>query len=208
MKRFLFFLIVTFLASQEAVISIEKGPLKVVVASANPVKINAVEEIIKLYSFLSYAQVIARPVPSLVSEQPLFFEEIVLGAKNRAENAFEDCDYSVGLESGLFKLPGSESTYMCICVCTIYDGEKHHLGLSCGFVLPPKIVSLILNEGMNLGDAAYHSGLTTNPKLGSSEGAIGVLTKGRITRTEGIKHALTAALISLENKNLYEQSPN
>jgi non-canonical (house-cleaning) NTP pyrophosphatase len=35
--------------------------------------------------------------------------------------------------------------------------------------------------------------------LGSAEGIIGVLTKGRLTRKEYVKQAITMALINLEN---------
>jgi len=45
--------------------------------------------------------------------------------------------------------------------------------------------------------------LTENPKIGSAEGSIGVLTKDRIMRKEYIKQAVVMALIPMENKELY-----
>jgi non-canonical (house-cleaning) NTP pyrophosphatase len=40
--------------------------------------------------------------------------------------------------------------------------------------------------------------MTTNENIGSEEGAIGILTKGRMTRKEYTKQALRTALIHLE----------
>ena len=53
---------------------------------------------------------------------------------------------------------------------------------------------------MELSDACFMSGITTNAKLGSAEGLIGILTEGRINRLEYTKQALVCCLIALENE--------
>ncbi|MBI3573172.1 MAG: DUF84 family protein, partial [Candidatus Kerfeldbacteria bacterium] len=49
----------------------------------------------------------------------------------------------------------------------------------------------------------HRVGLTTNPKLGSYEGAIGLLTKGKMPRKDLTKQAVVTALVRFENKELY-----
>jgi len=51
-----------------------------------------------------------------------------------------------------------------------------------------------------MNQAFSRAGLTNNPKLGSQEGAVGLLTKGRLTRKEYTKQAIRTALIHLENE--------
>jgi non-canonical (house-cleaning) NTP pyrophosphatase len=48
--------------------------------------------------------------------------------------------------------------------------------------------------------------LTNDPKIGSARGAVGILTKNRWRRKDTIKQAVIAALVQLENKNLYQKS--
>lgn len=46
--------------------------------------------------------------------------------------------------------------------------------------------------------AAYQAGFTKNPKVGSAEGLVGIMTKGRLTRKDYTKEAIRMALIHLE----------
>jgi len=61
----------------------------------------------------------------------------------------------------------------------------------------------MLEEGLDMTQASNRAGLSTNPKLGSAEGLIGILTKGRITRKDYTKHALIMALAQIENSEIY-----
>ena len=173
------------------------------IGSTNIVKVEAVEEIIRGYPLLADATCVAVSAPSGVDDQPMSLEETIRGAKNRAKNAFVACDYSFGIESGLFEAPGSATGYLEACVCAIFDGTNYHLGLSCGFEVPPALLSLILKEKMTLGDACYQSGISTNTNLGSAEGLIGILSKNRINRKIYTQQAVMTALIQLENADWY-----
>jgi non-canonical (house-cleaning) NTP pyrophosphatase len=42
-------------------------------------------------------------------------------------------------------------------------------------------------------------------KVGSAEGAVGLLTKGRITRLDYIKQSIVMAMIHLENAKFYKK---
>ena len=172
------------------------------VGSMNPVKVDAVKEAILDYLGFSYALVIAKDVSSGVSKQPLSIEEIVRGAVNRAKNAFDGWDYSFGIESGLMAVPYAKSGYVNISACAIFDGSEQYLGLSSAFEYPVAVIGLV-KSGMDVDEAFYSLGLTSDPRIGYSLGAINVLTMGRINRKELIKQGIMMAMAHLENKTLY-----
>ena len=179
--------------------------MKIIVASANPQKIKAVADMVPKYDFLTGASVEGINVPSGVSDQPKSIEETVQGAINRAKAAFNDVDYSFGIESGLMAVPQTKSGIMDVCVCAIYDGKNIHLGLSSAFEPPQKIVDL-MHKGMDMSQACVEIGLTNNPKLGSSEGLVGILTCGRLDRLAYTAQAVTTAMIHLENAHLFNKN--
>ena len=173
------------------------------IGSLNPVKVGAVTEVISNYNFLLPLTVNTLEVFSGISEQPKSLDETVTGAINRAENSFILCDYSFGIESGLMNVPKTKTGYMDVCVCSIYDGKFHNIGLSSAFELPRKIIEFIFEYEMDLNQAFYKANLTQNEKIGSANGAIGFLTHERVTRKDYTKQAIQMALIHLENSGLY-----
>ncbi|MES2213668.1 MAG: inosine/xanthosine triphosphatase [Patescibacteria group bacterium] len=183
--------------------------MKICVGSGNGIKQNAVRELIPLYRIFDRLDVFtAANIPSGVSEQPKSLNEIITGAKNRARGAFGhgsgDVTWGFGIESGLFEVPHTKSGMMDICACVIYDGTDYHIGLSSAFECPPKVIELIHSQGMDLNDAFKAVGLTENPKLGNSEGAVGLLTNGRVNRVDYTKQAIIMALIHLENADAFK----
>ncbi len=183
----------------------------ILVGSANKNKVEAVKEVILGTPLLADCDVRGIAVESGVSEQPLSLEETIRGAKTRAENAFENCRLSIGLEGGMMVVPESGGEYMIVSICSIFDGEKHHIGMSCGFRLPKEVSRLMIEEGQDLNEALFQCGLTTDPQLGASIGGIGFFTNGRINRKEFCKQSLTTAMISIENSerfNVPEPSKN
>ena len=173
--------------------------MKINIGSITTVKVGAVSEIIQDYPHLSDAVLRELQTDSGVSVQPKSLEETIQGAMNRAKNVFDDCDYSIGIESGLMHVPNTKTGYMDVCVCVIYDGKEFHIGLSSAWEFPDKkITELMIKEGLDMSEAINRAGLTDNPQIGSEEGAIGILTKGRLTRKDYTKQALRTALIHLE----------
>ncbi|MDP3990141.1 MAG: inosine/xanthosine triphosphatase [archaeon] len=174
------------------------------VGSKNNVKIEAVRQVLNGYDQFKDGLVEGIDVESNVSEQPFSLEDTVLGAINRATNAFVDCDYGVGLESGIFFTIVKENRrYFENTVCCIYDGNRHCLGFSPAFELSTTIMKLIFS-GMNLEEATKELKLTDNPRVGRAEGIIGILTKGKATRIEYTKPAITMAMIQYQNPELYK----
>jgi inosine/xanthosine triphosphatase len=176
-----------------------KQHMRIIVGSTNKAKVDAVAEILKEYPHLEHAEVSGMPTHSGVSNQPKTLLETITGARNRAESVFADAEYAIGIESGLMEVPHSKSGFMDICVCAIFDGKDFHLGISSAWEFPdPRVTALMIEEGLDMSQAINKAGLTTNPNIGMEEGAIGILTKGRIDRKEYTKQALRTALIHLE----------
>lgn len=173
--------------------------LRFKVGSANKAKVSAVAETLKDYPHLAEALVVGIKTDSAVSDQPLSLDETITGAMNRARSVFVDCEYSVGLESGLMAVTQAKSGYLDVCVAVIYDGSEFHLGISSAWEFKDKnIIGSMINEGLDMSQAILKAGLTENEAIGSEEGAIGIVTKGRIDRKAYTKQALQMALIHLE----------
>jgi inosine/xanthosine triphosphatase len=172
--------------------------MKIIIGSTNQIKVDAVKEILRDYPHLKDAAISAVEVSSGVADQPKSLAETVRGAMNRAKGAFKDCDFSFGLESGLMAVPNTKSGFMDVCVCAIFDGNEYHLGLSSAWEAPKKVMHHMLKGGLDMNEAAFKAGLTKNLKVGSAEGLVGIMTKGRLTRKEYTKEAIRTALIHVD----------
>jgi inosine/xanthosine triphosphatase len=177
----------------------------IAIGSTNAAKVLAVKEVL-LNSNLGHFQITSQDVKSEVSEQPLTLQETTLGAKNRAKNAFfnSQCKYAFGIESGFMESLETSTGYLHISVCSIYEGKNHYIGLSSGYEVPAEILDLVINKQMKLSQACLQSGISSNEKIGSTEGLIGVLTRGRIDRKEYSKQCIMTALLQLENLKWYQ----
>ena len=163
----------------------------VAVGSTNVAKVAAVRKALR--SFPAVAPLDAPLLPfgvaSGIAEQPIGLALTAEGARNRAVAAYaEACRVlppaarqgavlALGIESGIFEVSG---VHYDGCFVSAYDGSRHHLGLSCAFEVPPRILKLMLTQGMDMAQASNVSGISQDPKLGQGEGLIGVLSRGRV----------------------------
>ena len=177
--------------------------MRIGVGSTNKVKVNAVRETVADYEMFRDVEVVSVETSSGVSDQPLSLQETITGAKNRARAAYAGNEYGVGLESGLFDVPETKTGMMDTCVCAIYDGKEFHIGLSSCFESPIKITEMVKQGTHDITQAFNEHKLSDDPKLGAAEGAIGLLTKGKVNRLAYTKQAIVMALIHLENPHLY-----
>lgn len=97
---------------------------------------------------IQYSEIIKQDVRSDISDQPLSKEETILGATNRAKNAFKVVKdkkdiVSIGLEGGLTKIDG---IYNLICAAVIYDGKNVYIGTSKLIILPIEVSEHIQNK--------------------------------------------------------------
>jgi inosine/xanthosine triphosphatase len=172
------------------------------VGSTNQTKVAAVKNLLAGHKLFPNATVKAVEVSVDEFGHPKTLADTIEGAKQRAKLAFSSCDYCIGIESGLIEESAAKSGYFETTVCAIYDGKNYHLGLSPSFEWPKQMVELILN-GYDGSQAFKQIGLTSQPKIGTAEGGIYILTHGKINRTKLNELAITMALIHLENPSHY-----
>ncbi|MCM8526710.1 MAG: inosine/xanthosine triphosphatase [Lentisphaeraceae bacterium] len=169
------------------------------IGSQNPVKVNALKECLETYLGVQSIDVNGCDVDSGVNDQPQTFQETFQGAKNRALASYSEGSISFGLEDGIFKIPETEKTYMNVCVCVMYNGTDFHYGCSSAFEYPEEITDLVISRALDISEALGSAGYTGNPEIGSAEGAIGILSEGRLVRKDYTKQAINSALIHLKN---------
>ena len=177
--------------------------MKINIGSKNQTKVQAVTEALKESKLFKGVDVCPIDVVTEKFGHPVTIDLVVKGAKDRARQVFQDCDYSFGIEGGLIEVPGTKSGYMEMAVCAIYDGQHFHLGLSPGFEWPKSVTELIVKKGLDGSQALRESGFTDHEKIGTAEGGIWIFTHGKMNRMEYNKLSVIMALIHLENKEHY-----
>ena len=170
-------------------------------------------------------------VPSDVPEQPLGWDQIVSGARNRARHAFSvgDCVLAVGIEDGLVRtMEGSGATetpqgsaidlsgWMNLGCAFVTDGEREGHGFSSGFAYPRGALEPAIRDQEPIGDlfddhwSRYRAlpetahGAAESVPSGRSGGNIGRLTGGRLERSGYGSHAVINALIRFLHTDLYD----
>ncbi|MBT8061927.1 MAG: inosine/xanthosine triphosphatase [Gammaproteobacteria bacterium] len=171
--------------------------MKIVVASKNPVKVQAVEAAFRARFPQTALDITSVNVESGVSDQPMSDQETRRGAHNRVDNAREripDADFWVGLEGGLETIDGEmmASAWMVIGAEDGRRGEARTPTLP----LPPQVLQLV-RDGLELGEANDQVFSTLNSKQGG--GAFGLLTDGLYTRGGVYTQTLVLALVPLTN---------
>jgi inosine/xanthosine triphosphatase len=178
--------------------------VKVVVASTNPVKVQAVRTGFACMFPGQEFEITAVSVPSGVSVQPSTDVETLQGALNRARNAalvHPQADYWVGVEGGTDQddevFPGEMYTFAWI---VVQSRDRLGKGRTGAFYLPPAVADLV-RQGVELGDADDIVFGRSNSK--QQNGAIGLLTGDVIDRAALYEPAVIFALIPFVNPNLY-----
>ncbi|MCG3760201.1 non-canonical purine NTP phosphatase [Vibrio cincinnatiensis] len=168
----------------------------VIVASLNPAKINAVKSAFhdvfpdQAFHFQGVS------VASGVSPQPMNDNETKQGARNRvsnAEQAIPDADYYVSLEAGIEN--GSTFAWMII-----KSGLRYGESRSASLPLPPMVAEQLTPDN-ELGHVMDKVFATENIK--QKGGAIGLLTRHKLTRSSVYHQALILALIPFTNPDLF-----
>ena len=176
--------------------------MKINVGSTNPVKVEAVKEAFSLY----FDNLIVKgfKVDSEINPQPKKLEEIIEGAINRATGCFKYCNYSVGIESGIFPVWKSLTNYMNISCSAICDGKEIvGMGLSPGFEYPNFIIEEIFGKEREVSKIFEEKFKTLN--IGKEGGAISILSNGKYLRKELHRAGTIMALLPIINKELYKK---
>lgn len=173
--------------------------MQVLVASHNPVKIEATQKgFAKMFPDSSFG-FRAISVPSGVSLQPMGRQETSQGAMNRAQNALSalpDSDYAVGIEGGVEEFEGHLEVFAWVVV--LHQGRigRAQTGV---FYLPDEVARLI-RAGTELGEADDIVFGRNNSK--QANGSIGLLTDDAYTRTDYYVDAVMMALIPFKKPHL------
>lgn len=164
----------------------------VLVASANPVKVDAAQSgFLAMFPGIEF-EFRATPVASGVSEQPMTRAETLQGAVNRANNAFAtnpSADYAIGIEGGIEEVEGRFEVFAWV---VVIDGKSIGRAQTGVFYLPDEVAQLI-RAGKELGHADDIVFGRNNSK--QSTGSIGLLTDDAMTRTTYYVQAVIMALI-------------
>jgi pantetheine-phosphate adenylyltransferase len=177
-------------------------PVQVAVGSANPVKVEAVGA--ELGTILgAKVEVRGFGVGSGVPEQPRGAETLA-GARLRARSAREawpECDYAVGVEAGLIRYP-EERIHLEAQACVTVDrnGWETH-GWGPGFEYPAWVTERALRGEMV---SSILGPVAKDPRIGSTTGAIGYLSGGRLDRTALTQQAVLMAFLPRIRRDLYQ----
>jgi inosine/xanthosine triphosphatase len=175
---------------------------KIVIASHNPVKIEATRQGFQAMFPGEVFQIKALSAPSGVSDQPMSSQETMIGATNRARGAqiqHQKADFWVGIEGGVEAQGDDLAAFAWIVILSSNLIGKSRTGT---FFLPAPVAKLI-RQGKELGEAddiIFHQ---SNSK--QANGAIGILTADIIDRTALYKHAVILALVPFKSPDLFQQ---
>jgi inosine/xanthosine triphosphatase len=174
--------------------------VRILVASTNPVKIEATRE-----AFASYypeVSVDGIEVASQVPAQPVGAQTYE-GARNRARTARQaaapgSVAFCVGIEGGIVRVDDRWFALGWICIIDA-DGREAY-GASPWFELPAAVIGEVLS-GVELG--AVMDRLTGSHDTKRRGGAIGHFTRGVVSRTDLYAAGLRVALVPVLNARIF-----
>ena len=173
---------------------------KIVLASNNPVKIQATQAAFeRMFSGQAF-QIQAVSVASGVPNQPASDRETLEGAWNRAHNAalaHPEGDFWVGIEGGVEAQGDQLAAFAWVVILSEEMSGKSRTGT---FFLPPRVAELV-RQGYELGDADDLVFGKFNSK--QKNGAIGILTGNVVDRKKLYEQAVILALAPFKNMELY-----
>ncbi|QWV73296.1 inosine/xanthosine triphosphatase [Escherichia coli O170:H18] len=165
---------------------------QVVCATTNPAKIQAILQAFHEIFGEGSCHIASVAVESGVPEQPFGSEETRAGARNRVANArrlLPEADFWVAIEAGI----DGDSTFSWVVIeNTSQRGEARSATLPLPAVILEKV-----REGEALGPVM--SRYTGIDEIGRKEGAIGVFTAGKLTRTSVYHQAVILVLSPFHN---------
>lgn len=170
--------------------------MRVAVGSTNPTKVSAVIDVLG-----DHVEIFSISADSSVSEQPFGDRETIQGASNRAKECMKEgvFDIAIGLEGGVCE---TEFGLMVINWGALVDNQGNEwVASGARAVLPNEIVNHV-RKGKTLGEAMDL--YTKRYEVSKKEGAMGIITNGRILRHEMFSHVVKALVGQYEfhkNKN-------
>ena len=176
-----------------------------VVASTNPVKINAGKQICEKM-FPGIWEVTGISAPSGVSDQPLSSKETRLGAENRLHHIQKEApeaDMWIAIEGGI---EDTENGMACFAWVLLRKRGSPLTGQAkTGTIFLPEAMRKLLQQGLELG--AVDDILFKQANTKQKNGAVGLLTNDAIDRTGYYLHAGILASATFLYPDLYTIPP-
>ena len=170
--------------------------MKIIVASANPAKIRAVQEAFSQIFSGQPLQCSGQKTVSGVAAQPMTSEETLQGALNRLQAvaaAAPGADYYVAIEAGL----DGDCSFAWIVIA--HQGRISKTR-SASLPIPPAAL-MALQQGEELGDVMDRMFAQHNVK--QQGGAIAMLTNHLLTRSSVYQQAIILAMIPFIQPQLF-----
>lgn len=171
---------------------------RAVVGSTNPAKVEAVRR--TLGRFAPDCVIVSVDVPSGVGVMPLGQHAIRSGAMTRAQAALErtDAEIAFGLEGGAI-IEGDQAWLTGHVIALTRDGRLGEAAW--GRMLLPIAAAARLQNGEELGDVIDE--LFGEKESKRHAGAIGLLTDGAVSRTDGFADHVAMACAPFLHPELY-----
>lgn len=178
------------------------SPAQVAVGSTNPSKITAVRSVVQ--RIWTGAEVVGAEVDSGVSINPMSDEEAILGATNRARRARQQrsADIGIGLEG--YTVDMAQGMFVAAWVVAVGGDEnaQETVGYgSSGRLYLPEAVAREVRTGQELGPLVDRMSNQRNTK--HHQGAVGILTRGLLPRTEALQTGVLYALARFISPEYY-----
>jgi inosine/xanthosine triphosphatase len=191
---------------------------RIAAGSTRRPKLNAVQEAADLFrcyfSVDTTIEVHGYEVESGVSHTPLSREELMQGARQRAETLAarlaatgDAANFYVGLEGGLDVLEEQSRRRVFLeSWAYVTDGERGHFGCSGSIEIPEALAEEVVIRGTEL--SAAIDDFAGQAGIRDAQGAWGVLSGNLILRQESFRVAVVAAFAPFYNHRLYQAATN
>jgi inosine/xanthosine triphosphatase len=185
--------------------------LKIALGSTRGAKVEAlsasVRRLAQIDSAWTDAEIIALDVKTDSPAMPLTDDELMLGARGRA-NALrlalrhQQADFFVGLEGGFHSLSfDNKSLTFLRGWAYVTDGTRGNFGAGPSVLVPDAIVKMVVEGNRELGEVIDE--VAGEFDIRSRQGAWGVLSKDLMTRSMTFEIALIAAFAPFYNAKFY-----
>lgn len=195
--------------------------LKIALGSTRQAKVEALQNALRRIADVDEtwrgAEVLAREVETSAPAMPLTDEELMLGARLRAEavqrRLLEEAvgvvefgaQYYVGLEGGFHSVTvdGGRETFFLRGWAYITNGERGYYGSGPSVVVPGVIVKRVVEGNRELGIVIDE--VAGEHDVRSRQGAWGLLSRELLTRAMSFESALIAAFAPFYNASMYAE---
>jgi inosine/xanthosine triphosphatase len=186
----------------------------IAVGSKRGPKLNAVTEAVEAFAGMlalgAKFSVVGVEVATGVGHTPSSREELMTGARNRAEGLVAlarkdgaNWKYFVGLEGGLDVVSvGGVRRVFLESWAFVTDGGRGYFGQSGAVEMPEALVEEVLDKGIELSVAIDR--FAGEVGIRDAQGAWGVLSGNLISRQEAFRVAVVAAFAPFYNEKMYQ----